>query len=74
MIAWLAVINTAFAFTLWNHSLRSLEAMESTLINSTMMLQIGLLAWLVLGENLGLKEWSGMILAGFGAVVVQFRK
>lgn len=74
MIAWLAVINTAFAFTLWNHSLRSLEAMESTLINSTMMLQIGLLAWLVLGENLGLKEWSGMILAGFGAVVVQLRK
>lgn len=74
IIAWLAVVNTAFAFTLWNHSLRSLEAMESTIINSTMMLQIGLLAWLLLGEDLGVKEWSGMILAGIGAAVVQLRK
>lgn len=74
IIAWLAVVNTALAFTLWNHTLRSLDAMESTIINSTMMLQIGLLAWLLLGENLGVKEWSGMILAGIGAAVVQLRK
>jgi drug/metabolite transporter (DMT)-like permease len=74
IIAWLAVVNTALAFTLWNHTLRSLEAMESTIINSTMMLQIGLLAWLLLGEHLGVKEWSGMILAGIGAAVVQLRR
>lgn len=26
IVLWLAVINTAFAFTLWNHTLRSLTA------------------------------------------------
>ncbi|HSQ27595.1 MAG TPA: EamA family transporter [Anaerolineales bacterium] len=59
---------------MWHHTLRILDAMESTIINSTMMLQIGLLAWLLLGEHLGVKEWSGMILAGIGAAVIQLRK
>ena len=28
IILWLAVVNTAFAFTVWNHTMRSLTAME----------------------------------------------
>jgi drug/metabolite transporter (DMT)-like permease len=36
IIAWLAVINTALAFTLWNHTLRALPAVESSIINGTM--------------------------------------
>ncbi|MCA9917120.1 MAG: DMT family transporter, partial [Anaerolineales bacterium] len=36
MVSWLALVNTAFAFTLWNHSLRTLSAMESSIINNTM--------------------------------------
>ncbi len=28
LIAWLAIVNTAFAFTLWNHTLRTLSAVE----------------------------------------------
>jgi drug/metabolite transporter (DMT)-like permease len=39
IIAWLAVVNTAFAFTLWNHTLRTLSAMESSIINNTMLFQ-----------------------------------
>jgi drug/metabolite transporter (DMT)-like permease len=73
IIFWLAVVNTAFAFTLWNHTLRTLTAMDSTLINSTMLVQIALLAWIFLGESLSFQEICGMALAGLGAVVVQLR-
>lgn len=65
IILWLAVVNTAVAFTLWNHTLRTLSAMESTVINNTMTVQIAILAVLFLGESL-----NGRELVGLGAVVV----
>ncbi len=71
---WLAGINTAFAFTLWNHTLRSLTAMESSIINGTMLIQIAILAWVFLGETITLQESIGMILAAMGAVLVQIKK
>lgn len=74
VIAWLAVVNTAAAFTLWNHTLRTLPAMESTIINSTMLVQIALLAWLFLGEQLSLLQAVGMALVAAGAVLVQLRR
>ena len=73
-VAWLAVVNTAFAFTLWNHTLRTLAAMESSIINSTMLAQIAILAWVFLGEQLTLQEIVGMGLAGAGALLVQVRR
>jgi drug/metabolite transporter (DMT)-like permease len=73
VIIWLALVNTAFAFTLWNHTLRTLPAMESSIINSTMLVQIALLAWLALGEALTPKEWLGLLLVGAGVLVVQLR-
>ncbi len=73
MIAWLAVVNTAFAFTLWNHTLRTLPAVESSIINSTMIVQIALLAWAFLGEGISLQKGIGMALALAGAVAVQIR-
>jgi drug/metabolite transporter (DMT)-like permease len=73
-IAWLAVVNTAFAFTLWNHTLQELSAMESTVINGTMLIQIAVLAWIFLDEGLNPQEIFGMLLAGIGAVLVQYRR
>jgi len=73
-LIWLASINTAFAFTLWNHTLRSISAMESSIINGTMLIQIAVLAWLFLGEPITLQEGIGMSFAGLGAVLVQLRK
>ncbi len=67
----MAVVNTAFAFTLWNQTLRTLLATKSSIINGTMLIQIALLAWLFLGEKLTMKEIIGMILAGIGALLVQ---
>jgi drug/metabolite transporter (DMT)-like permease len=74
IIGWLAVVNTALAFTLWNHTLRTLSAMESSIINSTMLIQIAVLAWLFLGERLTWQEGIGMALAGLGALIVQLRR
>ncbi len=74
IIAWLALVNTAIAFTLWNHTLRSLPAMESSIINSTMLIQIAILAWIFLGESLDWQKAGGMVLAGIGTLVVQLRR
>jgi drug/metabolite transporter (DMT)-like permease len=71
---WLAGINTALAFTLWNLTLRSLSAMESSIINGTMLIQIAVLAWIFLGESITLKEGIGMLTAAAGALLVQLKK
>lgn len=73
IIAWLAVINTALAFTLWNHTLRTLPAVESSIINSTMIVQIALLAWIFLGETISFQKGIAMVMAIAGAILVQIR-
>ncbi len=72
-LLWLAVVNTALAFTLWNFTLRTLTAMESSIINGTMLIQIGVLAWVFLGEDITVKEITGMLIAAIGAVLVQLK-
>jgi len=74
LLIWLAVINTAFAFTIWNLTLRHLTAMESSIINGTMLIQIAILAWIFIGESITLNEGIGMIIALSGAVIVQIRR
>jgi len=44
MTLWLAVANTAFAFTLWNRTVRSLSATKSATVSNTMLVQIAVLA------------------------------
>jgi drug/metabolite transporter (DMT)-like permease len=73
IILWLAVVNSALAFTLWNRTLRTLSAMESSIINNTMLFQIALLAWIFLGERPTGREMTGMMLAVIGTLIVQMR-
>ncbi len=73
MIGWLSVVNTAFAFTLWNRTLRVLEATESSMINNTMLIQIAVLAWIFLGEALDGREIFALLVATAGVAMVQFR-
>ncbi len=74
IIVWLAVVNTAVAFTLWNHTLRTLSAMESTVINNTMTVQIAILAVLFLGETLDGRELLGLTAVVAGTLIVQIRR
>lgn len=71
IVAWLAVVNTAAAFTMWNWSMRHLTATASTGINSTMLIQIALLAWVFLGETPGLIQWVGMVVVSLGVLLAQ---
>ena len=74
IIAWLAVVNTAFAFTLWNHTLRTLSATESSIINGTMLIWIPVLAVLFLHERVTAKEVFGLAVVGVGMLIVQLRQ
>jgi len=74
IILWLAVVNTALAFTMWNHTLRILSATESSVINNTMLIQIAVLAWIFLGESLSPIEIAGLLVVAAGTLLVQFRR
>lgn len=71
IIIWMAVMNTAVAFTLWNYTLRTLTAMESSILNGAMLIEIAILAWIFLGERMSVQQICGLVLAGTGAVLVQ---
>lgn len=71
IVIWLAVVNTAFAFTLWNRTLQTLSATESSVINNTMVVQVALLGWVFLGESIGPLELVGLALVMVGAIAVQ---
>jgi drug/metabolite transporter (DMT)-like permease len=73
IVVWLALVNTAFAFTLWNHTLRTLTAMESSVINGTMLVWVAIFAVLFLGESITPKELAGLVAASMGTLIVQWR-
>lgn len=66
IIGWLAVVNGALAFTMWNHSLRHLTATESAVVNNTMLVQIAVLAWIFLGEGPSPVQLAGIALVTLG--------
>ena len=74
VILWLGVVNTAFAFYLWNVSLQHLSAMESSIINNTMMIQIAVLSWIFLQERLSGLEIGGLLVAAVGIFLANIRK
>jgi drug/metabolite transporter (DMT)-like permease len=73
VILWLAIVNTAFAFLLWNKSLRILSAVESSVINNTMLVQIAVLAWAFLGEKLSPVDIIGLALASMGIILTNLK-
>jgi len=74
VILWLGVAHTALAFSLWNKTQQVLSAVESTIINNTMLIQIALLAWIFLGEKPGSIEVIGLALAAVGVFLAQIKK
>lgn len=74
IIGWMAAANTAFGFTLWNHTMRTLSALESSVIANTMMVQVPILAVLFLGETQTPQQWLAMGIAILGAFLVQVRR
>ena len=71
IVCWLAIVNTAGAFTLWNRSLRTLTAVESSAINNTMLVQVAVLGWLFLDDPLLVHEVAGIAAVAVGVLAVQ---
>lgn len=69
----LAIVNTAFTFVLWNYTLQTLTAMESSIINGMMLVFITIFSWIFLGETQSLKGVIGLFLAFIGAIIVNIR-
>lgn len=73
-ICWLGLVNTALAFTLWSWTQQVLTAVESSVINNTMLIQVAFLAWAFLGETQGPIEIVGLAAVAFGTFLVQWRR
>lgn len=71
IIGWLALVNTALAFTLYNGVLRILTAVESSVIINLLPVMVAAMAWVILGEALAPLQVAGLLLAAGGAALVQ---
>jgi drug/metabolite transporter (DMT)-like permease len=71
IVGWLAAVNTAFAFTLYNHTLKTLSAIESSVIVNLLLVMVAAMAWIFLDEALGLRQVIGLGLATAGVLIVQ---
>ena len=66
---WMALLNTALAFTLWSWALRHLRATEAAVINNLMLIEIGVFAWLAFGETPTPLNVLGMAIVLAGSLV-----
>jgi drug/metabolite transporter (DMT)-like permease len=73
IILWLGTVNTAVAFFLWNHALKTLKAIEQSILQNSMLIQISLLAFFFLQESISEYNILGMIIVFSGVLVVQLR-
>jgi drug/metabolite transporter (DMT)-like permease len=73
IIAWLSIVNTAAAFALWNHALKTLKVYEQSILQNTMLIQITLLSVIFLDEQLTLQKVIGMAMVFIGALIVQLK-
>ena len=73
-ILWLSLVNTAFAFTLWNHAMQRLRAVEISIINNTMTFQITVLAVIFLNERPSAIQWIGLMITAIAAILLPIFK
>ena len=71
IILWLAVVNTALAYILYNHALQTLTALEMSVMLNLSPIGTALLAWLLLGERLTVLQGLGIVVIVIAAVLVQ---
>lgn len=74
LVVWLAVINTAIAYVIYYNALRVLTALEMNVLLNITPLLTAIWAWYLLGEQLTMIEWVGMLVAVVGIGLVQQRR
>lgn len=73
LILFLAAVNTALGYMLYNHSLQSLQAFEMNVLLNLSPVWTALFGWILLGETLGSFQWAGMLVVLVGTALVQLR-
>jgi len=73
IIIWLSTINTAFAFYIWNHILKYIPAFRLSILQNTMLVQIGLLSVFFLGEVITVNMALGILLVLSRVILVQMK-
>jgi len=71
IVLWLAVLNTAIAYLIYNWSLQFLTALEMSVILNLMPLFTTFFAWFILGERPGVFRMIGMVVVIIGVILVQ---
>jgi len=74
LVLWLAVVNTALGYILYNHALQVLTAFEMNVMLNLSPLWTALMAWFLLGERLTVIQWIGMVIVAGGVALVQRRR
>jgi drug/metabolite transporter (DMT)-like permease len=74
IILWLAIINTALAYILYNHALKTITALEVNVFLNLSPLGTAALAWLLLGELLSFKQVCGVVIVIVGVTLVQVKR
>jgi drug/metabolite transporter (DMT)-like permease len=71
-LAYLAIVNTAIGFVLYNHSMKVLGAFEIAVLQDSMVIQVGVLSAIFLGEAISFRMGLGMLVVLIGVTVVQY--
>jgi len=74
LVLWLAAVNTALGYILYNHALQVLTAFEMNVMLNLSPLWTALMAWFLLSERLLLWQWIGMVIVVVGVALVQRRQ
>jgi len=72
IILFLALVNTAVAYMLYNHAMQQLPALEANMLLNLAPLGTALLAWLILGETINTEEVAGILIVILGVGLVQW--
>ena len=74
LVLFLASVNTALAYVLFNHALRSLQAFEMNVLLNLSPIWTALLGWWLLNEKLVNVQWIGIFVVMVGILLTQQRK
>ena len=73
LVLFLAAINTAFGYVLYNHALQSLQAFEMNVLLNLSPIWTALFGWVLIEEILTIPQWAGVFVVIMGVLLAQRR-
>ncbi|MBI3961594.1 MAG: EamA family transporter [Deinococcus sp.] len=71
IILWLATVNTALAYTIWNTLLKTVPPFELSVLGNIIPLQTALIGWLLFHQHYRLQQILGLVIVLAGVSLVQ---